>query len=306
MKSRSSQSSTQVLPEVVIDNVAAGIDWLTVTAKTQELRDALFAECNRIKTILAANGARVRTWQFKGYTGFSVAGLRWGTRADSDIGMLSGVDAHQNWYVLGEYADGCSRIDLAVTVQTDKCFPGLLDKYYEFLASPAANSVSFKRAIVKNSDGGQTLYIGSRASRAFGRVYDKGIEAGLEDQPGKLWRYEVEFKKPLAQSILKQVLANKYLPQGTRWDEEVAQSIASTVYVWYEARNVPPIFTRRDNGALSLEVEARVLSDDISLNWLTTQVRPTVLRLTQRGKLDQVKRALGLSDDIQSWLNSAA
>lgn len=148
------------------------------------------------------------------------------------------------------------------------------------------------------------MYIGSRASRAFARVYDKGLEAGLENEQGKLWRYEIEFKKPIARQVLSALHANKYLPIDVHWNEEVAQSIVSTVFVWFQARNLPPLFTRRENEAISLECEARVTSDEVSLNWLTTQVRPTVMRLAQRGKLHKVKEALGLTDQIQDYLEA--
>lgn len=298
-----SSAITQTLPEIVIDDIRAGIDWLTITAKNVDARTSLFAECERIKSMLDAAGSRVRPWAFKGYTGYAVAGLRWGTRLDSDIAMLSGVDAHQNWYVAGEWCEHCSRIDLAVTANCNKAFPGLVQAYYDWATRTDNPNVRYKASITRNSDGGQTFYLGSRLSRAFGRVYDKGIEAGLEPETGKLWRYEVEFKKPLAQQVWKALLVNKYLPIDVHWEEEIAQSIASTVFVWFQARGIQPLFTRRNNMSISLEVEARVASDEISLNWLTTQVRPTVLRLAQRGKLHAVKEALGLTDQIQDYLN---
>jgi len=289
-------------PEIVVDDLSAGVDWLTVTAKAQENRDALFGECDMIKARLVAIGERLRPWTFKGYTGYSVAGLRWGTRLDSDIAMISGADAHQSWYITGEWAENCSRIDLAVTVELQSVFPALLRLYHECLQRVNERGIKYKGSIIYDSDHGQTLYVQRRTSRAFGRIYDKGIESGLEDQPGKLWRYEIEFHKPLAQTILRQILANKYLATGAHWSEEVAQSIASTVYTWFIARNLPPVFSRVDNSGVTLEVGARVTSDEVSLNWLTTQVRPTVGRLSERGKLEQVKRALGLSDDVQNWM----
>jgi len=206
------------------------------------------------------------------------------------------------WTAIGEWCEGCSRVDLAVTVNCARAWPGLIETYYDFLNGPEKKHVKFKSQIRRNSDGGQTLYIGSRTSRAYARVYDKGIEAGLEPESGKLWRYEVEFKKPIAKTVLDALHSNKYLPVDCHWSEEVAQSIVSTVYVWFLARNLPPLFTRRENEAISLECEARITSDEASLNWLTTQVRPTVLRLAERGKLHRVKEALGLTDQIQDYL----
>src|SRR3989304_1423417 len=260
-------------PEIVVDDLQAGVDWLTVTVKDQENRAPLYYECARIKDRLISIGERYRPWSFKGYAGYMVAGLRWGTRLDSDIAMLSGADAHQNWYVTGEWATNCSRIDLAVTVELQSVFPSLLRLYNDCLQRVNGRGVKYGGSVIYDSDGGCTLYVQRRSSHAFGRIYDKGIESGLENKPGQLWRNEV-----------------------------VAKAVASTVYTWYLARNIPPVFSLVENRALSLEVEARVVSDEVSLDWLTTQVRPTVARLSERGKLEQVKRALGLSDDVQAWL----
>lgn len=289
-------------PPLAIENLSSGVDWLTVTAKSQENRAALYYECEHLKGALVSNGDRLRKWTFKGYAGWMISGLRWGTRLDSDIAMLSGVDAHQNWYICGEWAENCSRIDLAVTVELQNVFPGLLRLYNDCLTRVNTRGVKYRGSVVYDSEGGQTLYVQRRSSRAFGRIYDKSAEAGLGRELGKLWRYEVEFHKPLAKTIFSQILGNKYVPIATHWDEEVAQSIASTVYTWFVARNIPPIFSRSENPALSLEVEARVTSDEVSLNWLTTQVQPTVARLAEHGKLEQVKRALGISDDVQTWM----
>lgn len=298
--------STSSDPPLVIENLTSGIDWLTVTTKAQEKRAAMYYECEHLKEVVISSGERLRKWTFKGYTGWMVGGLRWGTRLDSDIAMLSGVDAHQNWYICGDWAQNCSRIDLAVTVELQNVFPGLLRLYDGCLQRVNLRGVKYKGSIIKDSDGGQTLYVQRRVTGTFGRVYDKGIEAGLHDEPGRMWRYEVQFGDRYAKAILAQVLANKYIPQGAHWNEEVAQSIVSTVYTWFLARNLPPIFSRSENPALSLEVEARVTSDEVSLNWLTTQVQPTVSRLAEKGKLEQVKRALGISDDVQSWMERTA
>jgi DNA relaxase NicK len=289
----------------VIEQLESGVDWLTVTCHDQEMREALYAECQMIRSRNEANGDAFKKWSFKGYQGYMCGGLRWGTREDSDIGMLSGTDAHQNWYIIGDWAQQCSRLDLAVTVELQRCFPHLAQVYNDTLRRVNPKGVAYKGSLVRDSDGGETLYVQRRTSRAFGRVYDKGREAGDDFPEGKLWRYEIEFHKPLAKQILDQILANRYLPIITRWEDEVGQSILSTVYVWYEARNIPPLFNRLDNPSLSLEVEARVTSDEVSLAWLSNQVRPTISRLAKRGKLDRVKQALGLTKELEDHLERA-
>jgi DNA relaxase NicK len=289
-------------PAIAIERLESGVDWLTVTCRDQEKREALYAECQMIRSRNAANGDAFKKWTFKGYAGYMCGGVRWGTREDSDIGMLSGWDAHQNWYIIGNWAQQCSRLDLAVTVELQRPFPNLAKVYEENLKRVNHKGVAYKGSMIKDSDGGQTLYVQRRTGRAFGRIYDKGREGGDDVPEGKLWRYEIQFQKPIAKSILDQVLANRYIPISARWEDEVGQSILSTVYVWYEARNIPPLFNRLDSSPLSLEVEARVTSDDVSLAWLSNQVRPTVSRLAKRGKLDRVKEALGLTKELDEHL----
>lgn len=55
-----------------------------------------------------------------------------------------------------------------------------------------------KIASIRSSDGGSTLYIGSRQSEKFVRVYNKGIESG---QGGDWWRLEMETKGEVANAV---------------------------------------------------------------------------------------------------------
>src|SRR3989304_1550616 len=101
-------------PEIVVDDLQAGGGWLTGPGEEHEKNAPPVYRGAGVKDRLISIGERYRPWSFKGYAGYMVAGLRWGTRLDSDIAMLSGADAHQNWYVTGEGATNCRRIDLAV------------------------------------------------------------------------------------------------------------------------------------------------------------------------------------------------
>jgi hypothetical protein len=48
-----------------------------------------------------------------------------------------------------------------------------------------------------------------------------------------------------------------------------------------------------------LDIVARVTGDDILLKWLSTQVRPTVGKLRERGKVNETLEALGLGHLVQ-------
>lgn len=266
---------------------SVAVDWITVTAKSADSRRYMWDEQTETRLELFEEGSDFRPWKFCGYDGIASTHFRWGTRIDSDIVMLSGPAAAAYWYRFGILASNCSRLDLAVTVETGRCYAALLRHYYDEwrrIEGPRNKTVT----LLNNSDGGKTLYVGSRASREFGRVYDKGAEVGDPLKMHRLWRYEVELKEQASRVALA-ALVSAYQ------QNDFPQVIQPTVYQWFDKRSIPPIFEKRGE-ALTLEMEANVTNDEVSLHWISTQVRPTVKRLRDKGKLDELLVALGLDN----------
>jgi hypothetical protein len=82
----------------------------------------------------------------------------------------------------------CSRIDLAFDVYDSDLS---IDNCRRLLASKLAHSVADRWNMIEGSDGGATLYIGSRSSDAMCRIYDKAVEQNV----GGNWkRIELELK----------------------------------------------------------------------------------------------------------------
>lgn len=87
-----------------------------------------------------------------------------------------------------------SRIDLAV--DTDTAFVSAFAKQAE---NGVLNTRARRWSIINSQDNGQTVYIGSRSSEQFLRVYNKGSEQGLSDIP---WtRIELENKGSAAIAV---------------------------------------------------------------------------------------------------------
>src|SRR3972149_6894842 len=117
-----------------------------------------------------------KNWKWRGYEGCAIGGIRWATRADSDILILSGQDAQALWPIYAHLATNCSRVDLAVTARTHKCYPRLLHAYKAWL-NVNGSGLARRCTTIERVDGiGMTLNVGKRASDQFGRVYDKGAE----------------------------------------------------------------------------------------------------------------------------------
>jgi DNA relaxase NicK len=144
--------------------------------------------------------------------------------------------------------------------------------------------------IVPNDDGGGTLYVGTRGSDVFGRVYDKGAQLGTF--PERIyWRWEVEYKRDHA----RQAYAN--------WSESVNspnayQAIAREVGTWYAEHGIPiPTVLRTEWKRPVIRYATRVRSSDTTIEWLYQQVNPALRKLGAAGRLSDAVEALGIWDN---------
>lgn len=267
--------------------VSVAVDWITITASDEKRRLEILNRFLRLKEALLLMHELPKSWSFRGYSGFSIGSARWGTRDDSDILILSGEDCQAFWRIFAGWATNCSRLDLAVTARTTRCYPRLLDTYISMLRE--GDSAMLKRTVkVARCDGtGKTLYVNSRNTDQFGRIYDKGAQLGLPLDIHRLWRYEIELKNERAHKTIKQLLS-------TELEESWPQSICSTVWEWFNQRELPPIFSRQSGLGLDLELHASITSVSQKLNWLTRGVSPTIKTLIDAGYKNEVINALGL------------
>ncbi len=135
---------------------------------------------------------------------------------------------------------------------------------------------------------GETLYIGSRRSDQFGRLYDKAAEEANTALFGRKWRYEVEYKDRRAQNVMKALIEpEKRVP--------LPALIQNAVWWWFDERNIPPLFDRAYNQRVAFETSGKITDTSRQLTWLTKQVQPTVKRLLAQGEEDAVWAALGLT-----------
>jgi hypothetical protein len=137
----------------------------------------------------------------------------------------------------------------------------------------------------------------------MGRIYDKGaqraIQAKDEVGPLVLWRYEVEYKKELADAMYRSLFHVKpnhrlYAP--------------SVVYQWFTDRHAQPVFDPDEYHLAVEEVVRKVFTGDLQmkkLSWLRLSVRPVVRGLYQQGRLADVLDAIGITElEIGEFLES--
>lgn len=276
-------SNPNFVIERELTGLQASVDYLTATAAEPIKASNLMAMGQYFVESEFNDGNNVYTWKFMGYTGKKCGQVSWGRRADGVIVMTSGGMAHKAWNTLIPKAERITRIDLAVTIEISKPDPEIAHQCYRWILENTDISPNVKYTLITSLRSGDTLYCGRRTSPMFGRFYDKGAEQG--DMPlGKLWRYEVEIKKPEATPRALALLDASY-PEDC---------IKSYVYEWFESRQIPPLFNKGFNYA-PVEVEARVTDDDRTIQWLSSQVKPAIIRLAKKGKFNKVVDALELS-----------
>lgn len=260
----------------------ASCDWLTRTFSDNKIREFVEDDFITSAAVLKAEGHETAAWSWMGYEGYSVGGLSWGRRDDGDILRISGGTAERLFDKYAHYQGNCSRLDVALTLRWPTPERHVASQAYTRLVGQSDATKRRLYSLITNSRGGETLYVGSRSSDQFGRLYDKDAEQGLQRISCR-WRYEVEFKSDRAAKVLE-------LLQPSR---ERGKMYLGIVRGFFEPRGVklPPL---ADEQEIRVEVLAPPRQVDTQLKWLREQVSPVVGRLRRLGMEASVIEALRL------------
>jgi len=269
--------------------IATTIDWLTCTSQVERVGMGWFdiwyglAQRNLLEF--------GKPWVWMGYEGSQTEGARWGRGPQGFIFVVSGFRANEVWQKLEPGFISVTRLDIATTMDVSPhSSEGLVKGHYDALPAELKTGLR-KYSLVQNLRGGQTLYVGSRQSNAFGRVYDKSAEQ--KQAPGLRFRYEVVLRKPLATPVVKQLHSLLSKPGGVA---DAMKHARVLVYDWFSGRAVNPHFQREmdDAGELVLETEIAETTLERKLKWLSRQVSPTVRKLLAAGRDHETLEALSL------------
>lgn len=271
--------------------IESQVDWLTASAHGKERSTRLMDVAHHVAKGEASQGNQKRRWRLMGYEGYRVGRIAYGRRDDSScLVQLSGDAAEANLTVVLGEADMVTRCDLAATYRF--CPPNPLEGRNQYALAEmwhSAHPHSARPWFVGDAGGGFTCYLGKRESATFLRVYDKGAESKARDDAQGLeryracWRYELEAKAQMA-GALAQMAAER---------EDRANFVRDYLVSFMAAHGMEPPFLA--HGAMSLLPGFRRRSDEESrLRHLTRNVKPTVRWLVERGRLDDVRRALEL------------
>jgi len=264
------------------------VDYLTVTFRcAKEWADAV----KEIDKFCQLTGKH-RPWYFYSYSGYSQVGseghLATGKSSRGGIVQCSGDVSDllcrewQRW--LPDKAK-FTRLDLAITFT--------LGRPLALVRQACENPRDDWTVILPHGDrGGGTLYVGSRKSASFGRLYDKGAElnqalaADQAIETNYLWRAELETKQNCARAQFSEIVRSQ-----ARGD--LREFIADTVLTWFSGRGVYlPIISQSSS---IVSVAHRAVDDLRTIKWLHEQVRPCIWRLAENGRHDDVAEALSIN-----------
>jgi replication initiation factor len=263
--------------------VSPSVDWITATAKRNVSRETIAERAHAHLNDSLALGEGVQMWSSFGYDGWQTKGIRWGRRRQDDLIQASSETANMWWPFIVANASNVSRIDLAVTVKFVDHQIALVSENWQAIQNIAGDLPIIRNyTIISSLFGGDTLYVGSRSSQQFGRLYDKGLES-KEPAFQNCHRWEVEFKKPLAHLVASETASADHRDEY----------ILGRVKGWFEERLIDcPWESSSRIGAI--QILRKRTTDEKALDWLSRAVSPTVARLIERGKAKDVLIALGI------------
>lgn len=259
------------MPHPTTLDITASCDWLTLTYKVPRIRTLVHEDASTIIEAWQREGEQVNKWYALGFEGLSCNGLSWGQREDVDMLRLSGSTAEHLFDRFSNYEGKCSRCDVCITLELVSRYTDIAVINYENLRMMKEAMLARSLSLIVNNKGGQTFYLGSRSSDQFGRIYDKGAETGLQE-PGKLWRYEVEFKGERSQEVYSRLTRSR--DRGTMY--------LGLVKSFFERRSVLVPGIPASLG-VRVEVGAEMKAPDRQLHWLEHQVSGVVRRLREKG-----------------------
>jgi len=265
--------------------VSVGVDYLTVTGVESRLPGELHSQATALFQSQAAKGNQIKAWGLAGFSGFSCGGVQIGKRDRDVIVRLSSGVAQSSWRKIYETGANCSRVDSQVTIQVAGDPTGLIDEVLEE-ARDYSTSKRNKPIVrwTQEHTGGYTVYVGSRKSNCFGRVYDKGRESHLREYDGCV-RFEVQFQNELANIVAGRMFsAQSEIPV-----------IVSDCRQFFRSRGIAPRWYYTAGATYGC---TRLSSDvDKNLRWLAAAVRPCLRRLMDAGYGEAAFKSLGIITD---------
>lgn len=259
-----------------IDGQECGIDALTITSTGLDGKMSVDLVLHSLAPYIEVQEAK--PFKFQGAIGKAWGSVRYAQKWDARQRVLWAI-----LMVTGAQSPGALKTSLAVKdvkyTRLDLCIDVFMRERVFGLPRKLKDTYKGDCSVkLIESLTGDTLYVGSREAESYVRIYDKSPE--YEEELGKVWRFEVEYKGGLAPLVAGEV------------ERDGVGGIANLV--WGEmAKKGLPVPTIPDKVNLGRRM-VTLSSAEMKLNWLSRQVRPTVNFLRKLGLEREACEALQL------------
>ena len=266
-----------------------GCDYITVTAASSAARKDLVEFGKYLIRDAVRGGAKQTVCRTLGYKGESTPGVSWGQRADSALLRTTSHKAAEHWNQIYDLSEHCTRFDVQITLRTHQTPHEIMAAVWK--RNPGWTTGQGRKSKVKKvvgPSGIESMFIGSRQSETFFRIYDKGVESG-DTWYRMAVRWEMELKGDCSQSFAEQL---------SRSQNPEAQMLATISGFCARRLRISPSAGNLRWSAGD-EISCRRLPESArdcnkELRWLYHSVRPCVERLLAAGQKDELLTALGL------------
>lgn len=243
----------------------AALDWLSLTTFHYPL-------CGRFQGLVErfALGPVEQAKRMQ-YRGIEADGLFFGEATQDGnwhgLFQASGMAAEMVWPNVNAWPVKCTRLDLQITCRV----PGGYSAYHASNAIREWDGPGRPRKVtlIQSGDGLDTVYVGSRSSDRFTRLYVKLDAAG-----GRWLRFEMEYKGTVAQQAFEKLREDpnpqEAMENALRGEIEAIPSMPAILGEHFK--------TFLGDGEAERPKGEYKASKGHTLNWLYRQVQPAILR----------------------------
>lgn len=248
--------------------IDAGIDYLRVTSNDNFRWSKMYGYYLAVAMADSRLGFSACSAGMFGFVGEKARHAFWGTKQDWQLVQVSGRAA-KNGLRMAMSGIQCSRLDIQVTfrVRDATVAEEIRSVYEKACAMPHPGHRPPDVKLIEHRHKAQTVYIGSRASDIYLRVYDKYEESKDQEYKGCI-RFEVELKGRASKAAWKKVSTEGL---GTGFLVKLLVDI-------FKARGIELKISDFDH-LPSLTIARERTSLEGTVAWMNRQVAPVVKRL---------------------------
>jgi len=275
-------------------------DAYTVLTSSEYEVNVLASKWARYSEFAQKAGNKVKPFKNNQYNGWQVASMRYGTaygRIDTLLSVTGDLADITLEEMLG-FTLRASRVDIAATFVFTTPVPDFASQLYDArMIMGDAGKTPRKQWRIIQSENGDTLYVGTRGTGKFLRVYDKSFQYTGMQERGYIWRFEMEYGVGYADTLWQQLRIE--LENDRPLQDYMIRRLWGDCY--QKGVMLPVKVEAMDSN--ELRKDKRPTDKDRYLTWMTKTVRPVVQWLIAMGYGEEVSEALGIQQNFMDILD---